>query len=86
MRTCIEHAYAHFKNMFKIFSDGHQLKLMKDAGAVQQLIVVLFLVFNCKTCMTGSNCTLIYDVMPPSIEEYLPVDEILEQAPEVIVR
>ena len=84
MRTCIKHAYAHYKNMFKIFSHGSQLNLMCNADAIQRLIVVSFFIFNCKTCMTGSNTTMIYDILPPTIKEYLPLGEVLEPAPIVV--
>lgn len=81
MRTSIEHSYAHFKNLFKIFQNGRRLRLMDDAGAIQRLIVVCFLIFNCRTCMDGGNCTVIFTCPPPTLEEYLPLDEVLDLAP-----
>ena len=83
MRVSIEHSYGSFKNMFPIFRFGRQLKLMDDAGAIQRLTVVCFFIYNCKICLRGSNTTVIYDIAPPTLEEYLPLNEQLEQAPYV---
>ena len=36
---------------------------------------------NCLTCMNGNSATNMFKLSPPTIEQYLPLDEELELAP-----
>ena len=39
---------------------------------------------NCLTCMNGNLLTSMFKIPPPTIDQYLPLDEELELAPLVV--
>ena len=85
MRTAIEHSCGDFKNLFKLLDSGKTLRLYNRGNRQVQLIVASFLIMNCCRCMNGSTCQKIFSIQAPSIEEYLPLDAVLEPAPSVYI-
>ena len=41
------------------------------------------IMLNCQTCLRGAGTY--FDITPPSLEEYLPLDEDFPPAPEVVL-
>jgi hypothetical protein len=39
---------------------------------------ICFFILNCCTCWNGSACNAMFDTTPPSLEQYLPLDEELQ--------
>ena len=81
MCTIIENVFASYHNLFKMFATGKKIKLIEKKGTVVHMVVSAFLLHNCYTCLNGANATTIFQLMPLTLEEYLPVDEELELAP-----
>ena len=81
LRASIEMLYGRHKTMFPIFGGSKRLRLMNNGFNIVHLVLYSFLVSNCYTCMKGSAGTSMFDIMPPTIKEYLPLDEILTPGP-----
>ena len=64
----------HFPSM------NRRLKLSLGGFDVLEFTVVSFFILNCFTCF---NETGYFEVYPPTLEEYLPLDEILLPAPDI---
>ena len=77
-RQSIEHLFALHKNTFSLFSIPYRLKLLLDGTHMIKLVLVSFFVMNCFTCF---NETPYFNIRPPTLEEYIPLDEILIHAP-----
>jgi hypothetical protein len=43
-------------------------------------------IYVCTACLNGTSATPIFNVMPPTFEEYLPPEEHFEPAPTVVLR
>lgn len=81
MRQIIEHCFADHRNMFHLFRQPVQLRLFFTGVYVRKLLLTSFLILNCRYCLTGVRSS-VFGVPPLSLEEYLPLDEELEPAPE----
>ena len=82
IRASIEIMYGRHKTMFPLFAGNKRLKLKAGGAAdVSCLIMYSFFVMNCYTCLNGSACTGMFDILPPTINEYLPLDEIPDPGP-----
>ena len=57
-----------------------RFKLLVRGYEVYQLTLVSFLILNCFTCF---NETSHFPVRPPTLQEYLPLSEVMPLAPEV---
>ena len=75
-RMCIEHNYGSLFSLFKIMIREEQHHLLHDGVNVFQLGIVCFLIQNCHVCFNGSTTGSTFNntVLPPSIEDYLPID------------
>ena len=80
VRQSIEHLFALHRNTFSLFTIPNRLKLLVCGRDVMKLMLVSFFILNCFTCF---NETDYFEIRPPTIEEYLPLDETLIPAPEV---
>ena len=80
VRQSIEHIFALHRNTFGLFSIPYRLKLLLNGVHVKKITLVSFFLLNCFTCF---NETGYFDVRPPTIEEYLPLGEILRCAPDI---
>ena len=57
------------------------MTLLRDGATKRQLGVVTFFLYNCYMCFRGNGANTVYNTVPPSIAEYLPLDEHFEAAP-----
>ena len=80
VRESIEHLFALHIQTFKLFSTAHRFHILLGGVQVVRLVFNSFLLLNCYTCMnqSPSNCT----IRLPTLEEYLPFDQVLRQAPD----
>lgn len=77
----IKHCFGLHSKLFKLFKSSHMLKIYKNGAYIHNLIMTSFLIQNCYQCMNHSFC--MFDCEPPTIEDYLLLDEILNVAPNV---
>jgi hypothetical protein len=54
-------------------------QLYRNGFSVFRLDIVRFFLKNCYICLNGSTRNAMFSTTPPSIEEYLNVDEVIEQ-------
>lgn len=80
-RQSIEHLFCNHHNHFKLFHNPERLRLLKTGVETYQIVFNSFLIFNCLMCFNESNNS--FHLRPPSIEEYLPLEQIIPPAPEV---
>ena len=78
LRQCIELAYGSLFNMFPILKDPSKHKLMIQKTRAIQLGIVCFFLHNCRTCMRGNEVNTMFNSQPPTLDEYIPLDEHLE--------
>ena len=82
LRQSIEHVLGDVRNRFRLFSIPRFLSLMNRGPQTRRLCLVTFLIHNCYNCINGSRCEY-FGFIPPSLEEYLPLDEIMDPPPAV---
>lgn len=82
LRECIEHVFADHRNRFKLFEVPHWLHLYSRGVKVRQMSLVSFFILNCYYCIGGTRCRY-FGQVPPTLEEYLPLDEVLLPPPAV---
>ena len=79
VRQSIEHIFALHSNVFELFNHPKKFKLLHCGHESVHLIFNSFLLLNCYNCLNRSSSTF---VLPsPTLEEYLPLDEVLEHHP-----
>ena len=79
VRQSIEHIFGLHKKTFNLFGANHRFQLLVGGVEVSRLIFNSFFLFNCYTCFNESPNHFL--VRPPTIDEYLPLDEDLKPAP-----
>ena len=82
LRQCIEHVFADHRIRFKIFAVPHYLSLFNNGVKVRRMCLVSFFVLNCYYCICGTRCRY-FGHIPPTLEDYLPLDEVLHPPPAV---
>ena len=80
-RQNIEHIFGLHRNIFKLFDRPERFQLLHQGNEAVRLIFNSFLLLNCYTCFNESRCS--FFLRPPSIGEYLPIEEELPNAPNV---
>ncbi len=75
IRQSIEHMYGQLFNLFHLLKTPRQFKLYSNGELAYRTAVVCFLLLNCYTCFNGSACNSMFNTFPPTIQEYLPVEE-----------
>jgi hypothetical protein len=75
VRQSIEHMYGQLFNLFHFLKTPRQFKLYTNGQLAYRTGVVSFLLLNCYTCFNGSPCNSMFNTFPPTIQEFLPVDE-----------
>ncbi len=75
IRQSIEHMYGQLFNLFRLLKTPRQFKLYNDGQFAYRVGVICFFILNCYTCLNGSPCNSMFNTEPPSLEEYLPIDE-----------
>ena len=78
-RQSVEHLFSLHYNTFGLFSIPHRFKLLVHGVEVHIMILNSFFSLNCYVCFNESPNN--FDLRPPTIEEYLPVNEVLVPAP-----
>ena len=78
-RQSIEHLFAIHTNIFGLFSIPQRFKLLVHGVECTKMVMNSFFLLNCYTCFNESPNN--FDIRPPLIEEYLPLDEALKKAP-----
>ena len=81
VRQSIEHIFGLHHNTFALFSIPHRFKLLVYGVDCQMMVLNSFFLLNCFTCFNESPNN--FDIRPPTIEEYLPLNEIIEHAPDI---
>ena len=84
MCTSIGMMYGRLKTLYPLFGGSRRLRLMQRTGETSRLVLLAFFSLNCLTCMNGCSANTMFDIAPPTIAEYLPLDEELVPAPIVI--
>lgn len=79
VRVCVEHAFGLHSNLFGVLHQKRLLKIFNNGKHIHNLFMVTFLIQNCY--QTFNHSLSMFDLHPPSIEVYLPVDEVLTPAP-----
>ena len=82
LRECIEHLFADHRNRFKLFSVPRFLHLFNRGVKVRRLCLDSFSTLNCYNCISGTRCRT-FGQIPPTLEAYLPLDEVLLPPPAV---
>ena len=72
-RMTIEKSYAAIANEFHICDIKKDTKIAKKKPLVIEQLRMCHLLLNCKVCLNGdgTGSTNTFDVVPPSLEEYL---------------
>lgn len=79
VRVSVEHAFGLHGSLFDLVHRKKLLKVFHGGNHVHNLFLVSFLIQNCYQCFNHS--LNMFDLPPPSIEEYLPLFENLDPAP-----
>ena len=82
LRECIEHIFADHRIRFRLFGAPHTLHLFNQGVKVRRMFLVSFFLQNCYYCLQGTRCRY-FGREPPTIDEYLPLDEVLQPPPAV---
>jgi hypothetical protein len=78
VQQSIEHMYGQLVNLFHLLKVPRHFKLFSDGQLAYRVAVVCFFMLNCYACLNGSPCNSMFDTIPPSLDEYLPLDEALQ--------
>ena len=79
VRQSIEHIFALHHNIFGLFSIPKRFKLLVHGLECRKIVLNSFLLLNCYVCFNESPNN--FNIRPPTIEEYLPLDEIMKPVP-----
>ena len=82
LRESIEHVFADHTVRFKIFSVPSYLRLFHRGVMIRRMCLVSFFMLNSYYCIGGSRCRY-FGHIPPTLEEYIPLDEVLQPPPAV---
>jgi hypothetical protein len=78
---CIEQVFGDYRACFKLFAVPHYLHLFNQRVKVRRMSM-FFSILNCFYCIDGTWCRF-FGHVPPMLEDYLPLDEVLEPPPAV---
>ena len=81
VRQSLEHLFGLHFNIFKLFEDADRFRLMVTGVEVSKIIFNSFFILNCYNCFNESNNN--FDIRPPTLEQYIPLHEIIPPAPVV---
>ena len=82
LRECIEHVFADHTTRFQLFNVPWRLKLYNHGVKIRHMTLVSFFILNCYYCICGTRSTT-FGQLPPTLEEYLPLNEVLYPPPAV---
>ena len=81
-RQCIEHVFGDHRTRFKLFSMLHYFHLFDCGVKVRKQCLLSFFMLNCYYCLDGTRLGY-FGHATPTLEEYLPLDELLLPPPAV---
>jgi len=81
VRMSEEHAYGLVFNLFRLLSQQRQMSLLRDGATKRRLGVITFFLYNCYTCFRHNGANTMFRTTPPTLAEYLPLDEVFAAAP-----
>lgn len=84
LRESIEHLLADHRTRFRLFAAPHDLHLFGHGVKIRKLCLVSFFTLNCFYCLGGTRCRY-FGHIPPTLEEYIPLDEELLPPPAVVL-
>ena len=82
VREVIEHVFADHHNLLGLFKVPEFLWLYSRGVEIRRLCMVSFFVLNSFYCLDGQRCRY-FGQDPPTLEQYLPLDEVLAPPPAV---
>jgi len=69
--------YGSFFNYFHLFKNETQTRLFNNCEKAYRTGVVGFFLHNCFTCIKGSGVNSFFDSRHPTLQQYLPLDEVI---------
>ena len=84
VRQSIKHIFTLHSNIFSLFFIPQRFKLLVHGVECHKMVLNSFFLINCYTCFNKSNNNS--NIQPPTIEEYIPLNETIKQAPNVLDR
>ena len=82
LREYEEHVFADYKTLFGLFHQPFRNRLLENGHHFRQMVMVSFFFFFFYYCIHGSHGRN-FNLFPITIEQYLPLNEILILATEV---
>mmetsp|Transcript_18585 Transcript_18585/g.26157 ORF Transcript_18585/g.26157 Transcript_18585/m.26157 type:complete len:86 (+) Transcript_18585:504-761(+) len=61
----------------RFFRDKSKMQILKDKQRAMRLRMIGFLICNCMTCFRGNQVNSMFDSDHPSLEDYLPINEMI---------
>jgi hypothetical protein len=80
LRQIIEHVFADHKNIFQLFKSENYFRLFYTGEHVMKMVFSSFFLLNCFYSLNGTR-SLYFGMEPCTLEQYIPLDEDLEEAP-----
>ena len=80
VRQSIEHTFALHNNTFDLFNISTQFRLMLGGVECYMLVFNSFFLLNCYACLNEIPNN--FNIRPPTLEQYIPLDEVLKPAPD----
>jgi hypothetical protein len=80
---CIEHVFGDHRARFKLFAVPQYFHLFNQGVKVWRMSMISFFILNCFYCIDGTQSHF-FGHVPPTLEDYLPLDEVLEPPPAVL--
>ena len=77
-RTRIENGYSDLFKYFLLLKDKSKFRLYKTASELHALVFVTLFMQNIHTCYNGNKIQTFFGANKYSIDEYLPMNEILD--------
>ena len=78
VRQSIKHMYGALFNLLHLLKMTRHIKLFRCGQTAYRLGVISFFILNCYTCLNGSACNSMFNTTPPTLDQYIPVDEELQ--------
>ena len=81
VRQSIEHIFSQYRLMHFLFTIPQRFRLLVHGEQVYKMTLISFFITNCVLCM--NETTNNFDCRPPTLEEYIPLSEVMKSAPTI---